>query len=492
MTTKLNLFINKTQLNFTKTTLLLPLLLLLIYSCSTSKLIVDSTEDQFVSKPITEKEIENFELDIAITIEDSYRRAGNAWAGAFICAENENAVHSKDKGYLFYIRENGEVGLVSSNLDGEKFAERKYIKSVDESNSIRARIMKQDQYLAIYINEVRSFVLDDLKVNGNFITANTGGSRAHFLIHKLSETKKNSKNDLSTVKIVDCSDREENFTGMCKTYYRNGVLSDIRKYNSGKIVELKRYNKDGLEFHSLNLSNIQDFSFSEEMYFSLGKKKMSINILNGTGTAELFRSNGKKSVIGNVKDKKLVFPWVVYDHEEKVVDTLENLEYSKSFDDPEKLKSMIIKTLVAAEKQRDEINRFGKGDIIVEVAPPAIELNAEEIEKKYPNGVPIVDYPDKDAEFPGGARAMKSWISENLKYPKTATETHTEGKVYVEFIVLKDGSIEDIKILRGVSEAIDKEAIRLVETMPKWKPGQQRGKDINTRNRIPIVFKLKK
>lgn len=123
-----------------------------------------------------------------------------------------------------------------------------------------------------------------------------------------------------------------------------------------------------------------------------------------------------------------------------------------------------------------------------DLPPPQIDINVEkEVDDK--DKASIVEFPDKSASFPGGADVMKEWISSNMQYPETAKEAEKEGKVFVQFVVLKDGSIDKISILRGVSEDLDKEAIRLIKSMPKWNPGQQQGKDVNTRNRIAITFK---
>lgn len=102
----------------------------------------------------------------------------------------------------------------------------------------------------------------------------------------------------------------------------------------------------------------------------------------------------------------------------------------------------------------------------------------------------IVDFPDVEAGFPGGVVAMKKWIADNIEYPETSIEMNEQGKVYLEFVVEKDGSISRIKIKRGVSEDIDREAKRIIRQMPKWKPGEAGGKVVRTTCSIPINFVL--
>ncbi|PKR81903.1 hypothetical protein CW751_00780 [Brumimicrobium salinarum] len=102
----------------------------------------------------------------------------------------------------------------------------------------------------------------------------------------------------------------------------------------------------------------------------------------------------------------------------------------------------------------------------------------------------IVEYPDVEAGFPGGTAAMKKFLAENIKYPEIAMELGDAGRVFIEFVVNKDGSIEQVKILRGVSKEIDLEAKRVVRSMPKWKPAESKGEAVRARCRIPINFIL--
>ncbi len=100
----------------------------------------------------------------------------------------------------------------------------------------------------------------------------------------------------------------------------------------------------------------------------------------------------------------------------------------------------------------------------------------------------LVDYPDQDATFPGGVAAMNQFLADNIKYPEIAMESGDQGKVFIEFIVEKDGSIIQIKILRGVSKEIDREAKRVVSLMPKWAPAESNGEAVRARCRIQISF----
>jgi TonB family protein len=99
---------------------------------------------------------------------------------------------------------------------------------------------------------------------------------------------------------------------------------------------------------------------------------------------------------------------------------------------------------------------------------------------------------ENQPEFPGGNEALMKFISENVQYPIEAQEKGIQGKVVCNFIVRKDGSITDVNVVQGVHPLLDAEAVRLLQSMPAWKPGTQRGQAVNVRYTLPVVFRLEK
>lgn len=97
---------------------------------------------------------------------------------------------------------------------------------------------------------------------------------------------------------------------------------------------------------------------------------------------------------------------------------------------------------------------------------------------------------EKMPEFPGGELGLRKYIASNVKYPNIARESGIEGKVYVRFCVTSTGKVEKVSIARGVDPILDKEAIRVVQTLPKWTPGEQRGKKVSVWYTVPINFQL--
>ena len=102
----------------------------------------------------------------------------------------------------------------------------------------------------------------------------------------------------------------------------------------------------------------------------------------------------------------------------------------------------------------------------------------------------VHDFVEQMPSFPGGMGALMSWLSQNIKYPVIAAENGVEGRVIVQFVVEKDGSITDVKIAKSVDPSLDKEATRVVSSMPHWIAGRQNGNPVRVKYTVPVTFKL--
>ena len=98
---------------------------------------------------------------------------------------------------------------------------------------------------------------------------------------------------------------------------------------------------------------------------------------------------------------------------------------------------------------------------------------------------------ENEPEFPGGTEALYKYLAQNIKYPQLARENNITGKVYVTFVVEKDGSIANPKVLRDIGGGCGAEALRVVKSMPKWAPGKQRGKAVRVQFNLPVNFNLR-
>ena len=134
------------------------------------------------------------------------------------------------------------------------------------------------------------------------------------------------------------------------------------------------------------------------------------------------------------------------------------------------------------------------------------ELEIEDTEDDEDDMIEFVDIPDEVVEepqiftiveenpaFPGGEKALFAYLGKNTKFPAIAKDAGIQGIVYVQFVVMEDGSINPdmVTILRGVHPALDQEAIRVVKSMPKWSPGKQRGKPVRVYYKLPFRFTLR-
>lgn len=139
---------------------------------------------------------------------------------------------------------------------------------------------------------------------------------------------------------------------------------------------------------------------------------------------------------------------------------------------------------------------------IIEIVEDEVEIEEElEIEDTESDEDEIIEIEEEDddeffmvvenmPEFPGGDLGLMKYIQKNVKYPPIAKEYNITGKVYVQFIVDKSGIVTNVKVVRGVDKNLDAEAVRVVKSLPKYKPGKQRGKPVRVMFTIPINFTL--
>ena len=118
-----------------------------------------------------------------------------------------------------------------------------------------------------------------------------------------------------------------------------------------------------------------------------------------------------------------------------------------------------------------------------------VNTNAMAQNKKKANDK-VLEKAEVMPEYPGGEKAMMQFVADNVKYPQDAIDKEISGRVLVSFVVEKDGSIGDVKVVKGIGGGCDEEAVRVVNTMPKWKPGMDKGKPVRVSYMMPITFKL--
>lgn len=128
-------------------------------------------------------------------------------------------------------------------------------------------------------------------------------------------------------------------------------------------------------------------------------------------------------------------------------------------------------------------NIEGTGEIV-------FEEPVEEVMKTETDEDAIFTVVEQQAEFPGGFEALGKFLAKHMKYPAVARRMGTEGSVFVSFVIDKEGNISSLEVIKGLSAECDREAIRVIQLMPPWKPGKQNGKAVRCRFVLPIKFKL--
>lgn len=129
-------------------------------------------------------------------------------------------------------------------------------------------------------------------------------------------------------------------------------------------------------------------------------------------------------------------------------------------------------------------------EIFIEEYTPDYRVNIEDVfepEVEEPEYFIIVE---EMPQFPGGDRALLKFIGQNVNYPEIAKQNSIQGKVFINFIINKKGYVEQVKVIRSVDPLLDKEAMRVINLLPKWKAGKQRGKAVNVAYNVPINFQL--
>ncbi len=121
-------------------------------------------------------------------------------------------------------------------------------------------------------------------------------------------------------------------------------------------------------------------------------------------------------------------------------------------------------------------------------------LKAKEViaqpEEKKEEETRVFDVVEQMPSYPGGSGALMEYLSKNIKYPPVAEENGVQGRVILQFVVERDGSITDVKVLKSVDPSLDKEAIRVVKSMPRWIPGKQNGQAVRVKFTLPVTFRL--
>ena len=222
----------------------------------------------------------------------------------------------------------------------------------------------------------------------------------------------------------------------------------------------------------------------------------------------------KKSPKANLENKKLMFTqigliisliiaWLAFEHK----------SYDKREIDPSLLRQTEVVEeemveITKQEEQKPQPVEMPKQTTQLEIVNDDVEVEDIEINAEMDQNEVMEEYvaPEIEEEevveqevftiveempsYPGGEAKMYEYLGKNIKYPQIARESGIQGRVFVNYVVEPDGSVSNVKVLRGIGGGCDEEAMRVVKAMPKWKPGKQRGKAVRVSYTLPVVFKL--
>jgi protein TonB len=201
----------------------------------------------------------------------------------------------------------------------------------------------------------------------------------------------------------------------------------------------------------------------------------------------------------------LEYDWTASGGSDMDAETLENIVKELDLEAMKEERIPLIKQPVVERPQSADKLNVVEDEPQVElkdedIAPPESDVELKTVdEAEDPEQPTVVDLENNPLnfrvveelpEFPGGAVEFMKWLTKNLRYPPQAQQRGIQGKVVTQFIVNKDGSISNIEIVKSVEASLDREALRVLRMMPRWKAGQQDAKPCRTQVCIPIVFKL--
>lgn len=161
--------------------------------------------------------------------------------------------------------------------------------------------------------------------------------------------------------------------------------------------------------------------------------------------------------------------------------------------DADKVKNVVMDMETQQEDNtaRGVVNQEGSDDADkFKAVQEQVVVKEPEPEVQKPKEEQIFIAVEQPAEFPGGMAALMRWLNNNMRYPEAAQQNDIQGRVIVNFVVEKDGSIANVKIAKGVDKDLDREALRVVKKMPKWQPGKNNGVAVRSYFNLPVTFRL--
>ena len=262
---------------------------------------------------------------------------------------------------------------------------------------------------------------------------------------------------------------------------------------------------------ALNARTVNDYVYNEPQKKIVKKGRKAGQIKVGANTIEVKTDTatytGKNVVMGffeeNFGDGQLIAldktdkqgdPLVIIDGKRATVADLETLN-SKTIDHVDVLKDKSAVEIYGEEGKNGVIIITTKGDKMIFLGTAKVDstrIDFKEAKMEDTSGFEdVFDVVEQMPEFPGGPEALMQFLMENVSYPEAAFKAGVEGRVLVQFVVDTEGRINNAKVVKKANDDLDAEAIRVIGSMPRWKPGMQSGKAVRVKYTVPITFRLK-
>ena len=262
---------------------------------------------------------------------------------------------------------------------------------------------------------------------------------SEILTHEMAHVKQHHSVDVFLAEMVSICCWMNPFAWLLKREVRLNLefLADRKVMEAGFATKSYQYHLLGLAYnHKYGLSNNFNFSHLKQRIIMMNKKK----------------SNGA----GHIKYALFVLP---------------------AF-------ALLVAGNISCSQDASQ-TEDAKEEVVAPVSPEAKEAPADSTAKEE-----VFMVAEQMPEYPGGMKEMLKFLQENVKYPENAMKNNVQGRVIVQFVVEKDGTPTEFKVLRSVDPDLDAEALRVMKAMPKWKPGMQKGQVVRVKFTVPVSFKL--
>lgn len=262
---------------------------------------------------------------------------------------------------------------------------------------------------------------------------------SEILTHEMAHVKQHHSVDVLLAEMVSICCWMNPFAWLLKREVRLNLefLADRKVMEAGFATKSYQYHLLGLAYnHKYGLSNNFNFSHLKQRIIMMNKKK--------------------SNAAGHIKYALFVLP---------------------AF-------ALLVAGNISCSQDASQ-TEDAKEEVVAPVSPEAKETPADSTVKEE-----VFMVAEQMPEYPGGMKEMLKFLQENVKYPENAMKNNVQGRVIVQFVVEKDGTLTEFKVARSVDPDLDAEALRVLQTMPKWKPGMQRGKIVRVKFTVPVSFKL--